>query len=307
MKWRLPVWHRRYRLQKILQGVDVVFSNTITNGALLREIKPGFRGRIISYVHELDMACRFFSTPRDLETTLELTDHFFVPCEAVKTFLVNRKKVPAHKVSLLHYYIPALPVVPQEQLHRFCELSGIIEDFVVGAIGTVDWRKGIDVFISVAIRVFHKIPGAGIQFVWMGAEEGKDEVIKALSDLEKAGLGDRVVLLPQSGANYQFFNSIDMLLLSSREDPYPLVVLEAASAGVPTICFDKAGGAPEFVGDQCGTVVPYLNIEAMTDGVVNYYRDRDIMLSHSDAALKKVNTKHQSKDLILCQIIPLIN
>jgi glycosyltransferase involved in cell wall biosynthesis len=48
------------------------------------------------------------------------------------------------------------------------------------------------------------------------------------------------------------FLPFDLLFLSSREDPYPVVVLEAALMKIPTVYFAKSGGINEFVTDDCG-------------------------------------------------------
>jgi len=53
-------------------------------------------------------------------------------------------------------------------------------------------------------------------------------------------------------------------LLTSREDPFPSVVLEAMSAGVPTVAFEEAGGAPDVLRDlQAGVSVPLGDAAAM--------------------------------------------
>ena len=41
-----------------------------------------------------------------------------------------------------------------------------------------------------------------------------------------------------------------------EEDPYTLVCLEAAALEKPYVCFEGAGGSPEFVEEDCGFVVP---------------------------------------------------
>ena len=55
-----------------------------------------------------------------------------------------------------------------------------------------------------------------------------------------------------------------MLLLTSREDPFPSVVLEAMSAGVPTVAFEEAGSAPDLLRDlAAGVAVPLGDAAAM--------------------------------------------
>ncbi len=57
---------------------------------------------------------------------------------------------------------------------------------------------------------------------------------------------------------------IPVHLLTSREDPFPSVVLEAMSAGVPTVAFEEAGGAPDLLRDHAaGAAVPLGDAAAM--------------------------------------------
>ena len=79
-----------------------------------------------------------------------------------------------------------------------------------------------------------------------------------------------------------------MFLLPSREDPFPLVTLEAAECGLPTICFAEAGGMPDFVGEDAGFVVPFGNIEAMADKVVALMENQELRQKMGAQARKKL-------------------
>src|SRR3954464_14858749 len=73
-----------------------------------------------------------------------------------------------------------------------------------------------------------------------------------------------------------FFQSLSLFLLPSREDSWPLVMLEAAAAGVPIVCFQRSGGAEAFVANGGGTAVAYLDVEAMAQAAVRYLSDPDL-------------------------------
>jgi glycosyltransferase involved in cell wall biosynthesis len=62
----------------------------------------------------------------------------------------------------------------------------------------------------------------------------------------------------------KYFAAFDVFALVSREDPFPVVCLEAASLGKPIVCFNSSDGEKEFVENDCGFVVPDLDIEIMT-------------------------------------------
>src|SRR5207247_2503806 len=60
----------------------------------------------------------------------------------------------------------------------------------------------------------------------------------------------------------------DVFVVPSREDPFPLVALEAAQYGLPVACFAGSGGTPELVEEDAGAVVPAGDVDAMADRIV---------------------------------------
>jgi glycosyltransferase involved in cell wall biosynthesis len=68
--------------------------------------------------------------------------------------------------------------------------------------------------------------------------------------------------------------------------------LEAAALEKPIICFAGAGGMPEFVEDDCGFVVPYLDITAMAERVACLLDSPECRLKMGEAACRKVAQRH---------------
>jgi glycosyltransferase involved in cell wall biosynthesis len=278
-------------------GIDLVLSNTITNGEIIKLLRENYEGPIITYVHELKMGEALYSTPALVDLTIKMTDHFLVPSLAVKQHLQTVQGISERQISPLNYYIP----VEKESVPSFAIANNGSDRFIVGGMGTIGWRKGTDIFVLVAATLFKKMPGANIQFVWMGAHHGDTENSKLNYDIEKLGLREKVVIINASEDTSAFFQNVSLLLLPSREDPYPLVVLEAAAKKIPTVCFEHAGGAPEFVQDEAGTIIPYLDTDTMTEAVLRYYCDKEFICTRSNNAFYKVKRLHQDKKFIVDQ------
>jgi glycosyltransferase involved in cell wall biosynthesis len=281
-----------------------VLSNTITNGNILPIVRKYYKGKIFSYIHELEIASMFFTNEQDVAHLLETTDHYLVPCEAVERFLERKYNIPASRIDLLPYYIPKKNTSSPEK--KINETS-----FLVGGVGTPDWRKSPDLFIQVGAMVFKLLPEANILFVWKGVSENNIDVKRLEYDIEKAGLTGRVLLERASGDMPDFYNQLNLLLLTSREDPYPLVVLEAAAAAVPTICFENSGGAIEFVqGSKGGTTVPYLHVQAMATEVINFYQNRQAQETAGQNAKNYLERTHEDKDFVyeqFCAVFKKLN
>ena len=90
----------------------------------------------------------------------------------------------------------------------------------------------------------------------------------------------------------RYFSMFDVFALTSRQDPFALVNLEAASLGKPIMCVAGAGGSPEFVGDDCGYVVPHLDAGAMADRIVELLSQPEIRGRSGARAREKVHRNH---------------
>src|SRR5690606_20540107 len=69
----------------------------------------------------------------------------------------------------------------------------------------------------------------------------------------------------------KYFREFDIFLLPSREDPFPLVAIEAGMLGLPIICFEGVTGTAEILLNGGGKIIPYMDIIAMGKAVIHYY------------------------------------
>lgn len=66
-----------------------------------------------------------------------------------------------------------------------------------------------------------------------------------------------------------FYGGADVFALTSREDPFPSVVLEAMDAGLPIVGFDNAGGFISLLNEGCGQLVEHENAVAFGAAVAS--------------------------------------
>jgi glycosyltransferase involved in cell wall biosynthesis len=255
----------------------VVYSNTITNGELVREFSRLNR-RIICHAHEMKMAINRWGGPEAVETA-GMVHRFIAASQPVKRDICEIMNVPAEKIEVVHEF--GQPVRMHDEQHqasrkRIRSQLGIDEtDIVAGMCGTVDWRKGADLFPLLARAVKRLAPRAGHKFIWIGSSGDSLEYQQVAQDVSSLGLNESVKYIHKVKNPHDYMSAFDLFTLTSREDPFPLVMLEAASLGLPVICFEGSGGAPEFVEDDAGLVVPYLNIESMASAIVSLGDDPD--------------------------------
>jgi glycosyltransferase involved in cell wall biosynthesis len=160
----------------------------------------------------------------------------------------------------------------QEGGHKVRAEFGLApEDHMILCVGYADLRKGFDLFLQIcrlaqddAIR---SVAGGRLVFVWVGGiDPGLAEWLAqeiAIAE-ERGGLKMAGYRTDMTG----IFSAASCLALTSREDPLPTVVMEALSAGVPVVAFDRSGGIPDLLRQlDEGRVVPYGDTAAMTRAI----------------------------------------
>lgn len=291
-------WHRSTNpLEQWLaqDEVGLVYSNTITNHKALTAVSF-LKCPIISHIHELEYIIQFMAG-QQFAVTQAATTCYIAAANAVKTNLVTNHHIPSDRIEVVHAFLPIAEIQPQN-LARSDEIRlrlGIPpQSFVVGASGTFGWRKGPDLLVQLARIVRHQYPELPIHFVWVGGEaEAKNRQFFELQyDIQKLGLEATVHFVGATPNPLDYFAMFDVLAMLSREDPYPIVCLEAALLEKPILCFAGSGGEPEFVEEDCGFVVPYLDLETMAAKIHLLSSSPDLRHALGQRAAQKVKERH---------------
>ena len=157
-------------------------------------------------------------------------------------------------------------------------------------MATLIWRKGPELFLAVAQQVTRQLPD--VHFIWVGGDPQSATYQELQRDVRLLGLQDRVTLAGNQADIASYYAAFDVFLLTSREDPFPLVCLEAALYETPVLCFANSGGMPEFVRDDAGVVVPYLDTVAMAANTIALLQDERRRLQLGRTARQRVLTEH---------------
>lgn len=121
---------------------------------------------------------------------------------------------------------------------------------VILSVGTADERKGLDLFVEMALDVLASRPDDDrTVFLWFGQGLPGPQGILARSraKVERAGMAGRVQLLPATSRVEEIFVGSDLFVLTARADPFPCVVHEAMACGLPVVAFRHGGGATELI------------------------------------------------------------
>jgi glycosyltransferase involved in cell wall biosynthesis len=283
---------------------DYLFFNTVVNGKLQRWLYF-HRKPVITYVHELEKVIDLYLKQNDAVLPLTNSKVIAFPSIETREILYHKYKIPNNKLRKLQYYFSFSKEQYNateffERRSEFRKKFGIEKtDFVVGAMGTVSERKGIDLYIDVCRQVVSA--HSSVKFIWIGSFESKETQAEIESIIKGNRLEAKLIFTGPVDYSIYNFAAFDILFLSSREDTYPLVVLEAAMMKIPSICFSDSGGIIEFVSNDAGWIINNFSTRQVVDKIIELQKDNGAVHLRGNHAFNKVLDLHCNANLIIGQ------
>ena len=180
-------------------------------------------------------------------------------------YALPRTTVIENPVDLVRY-----EQLPDRRATR-ARLGLPLEGVVIGIVGRINRWKGQDVFLR---AVAHAAQRVAVHCAIVGEPRFRDadfvpELHALAADL---GLQDATTFVPWDDPA-AIFAALDVHVNASQREPFGRTVIEAAAAGVPSICFADAG-VVEFVERGVTTlVVPAGDHIALGDAIARFAAD----------------------------------
>lgn len=148
----------------------------------------------------------------------------------------------------------------------------------IGFSGTGNWVKAID-RVPLLLKMFYdKYPKENFQFYWIGGID-TDEDEKFYFELSKFDLNDDILVTGAVPDPERYYRDIDVFVLLSREDSFPLVALENAALAKPIVCFDGCSGACEWVSQGAGEIIPFMDLVRLGEVLYEYWGNPEKRIS----------------------------
>lgn len=157
----------------------------------------------------------------------------------------------------------------------------------IGVLARFVKKKGIDV----AIRAVKILIDRGFEIKLIIGGEGEEEKkLKALIRDQK--LEKHVEMIGWVKKIEDFFASIDIFCLPSREEPFGIIILEAMLSNTPIIA-TLSEGPSEILRDKIDAILVEIDSDAqIADAVEFYLKNPEIAKNYSDNALLSVKEKY---------------
>lgn len=251
----------------------------------------------IVYVHEVGDALR--TLPAGCRAALaERADVVLAVSEAAASDLVDLG-VDRGRIELLAPLVTVELAGAADVEAARAELGVPDEAALVLGCGEAGWRKGADLFVDVCARLGHD----RIAFAWVGRRP-RSFARMLDADCAATRLGGRLRWIGEVPNTGPFLAAADVVVMTSREDPQPLVPMEAARHGTPTAGFDL-GGLGDMAAVGAAEVVGYPDTRALAAATGMLLSDPDRRTAIVDAARTWVSERH-SPDVIVPRFVDAV-
>ena len=158
-------------------------------------------------------------------------------------------------------------------------------------VGEFRHIKGADLLIQAVARL--RADGKAITLTLAGDGE-ETEALKAL--IKSLNVGNAVRLIGHVKARHGFSRG-KLLVVPSRGDSMPYVVIEAAAAGIPMIA-SNVGGIPEIFGPHRDALFAPNSVGAMADAIEHALSDMDASRERAKILRERIFMQFSQKAMV---------
>ncbi len=241
---------------------DFWYVNTVMLGDVVRAAKR-FSVPVVSHIHELSHMLAFVGC-EDYKGIIQ-DSGLLIGCSEV--VCNNLRASGGLQVKKLLSFIDLAEITPAparvEALRR--EWGVRPGDFVWIMSGTTSERKGFDLLPDLAAA----LDDPTVHLVWVGKASADGMVYLTKKRCEQSKTTKIHLLGAKKEDYFNHLAAADGFILTSRQEPLGLVMVEAAWLGKPIVAFDS-GGPSEFILDNIGTVVPGLDIAKFANAMKDW-------------------------------------
>lgn len=256
------------------QGYESVIANTSVTGEVAAHFsRSGLR--VISLIHERQKIIEDLGLDPSVHAIASNSDAVVFPAEVVKADFCNIASLNPEQVIIRPqgcYATIDFSEGERDELaaELYLTLDIPLDAPLVIGVGYGDFRKGLDTFIDV--HDYCQTDGdLSPHFIWIGGWDGVFE--ERIASLGKSPRERSIHFVGWDNDVRKYFAAANLLFLSSREDPFPSVILEAMSAEIPVLLWEGAGGCSELVHRGVGVACEDYTVEAFSSAILKMLND----------------------------------
>ncbi|WP_318866525.1 glycosyltransferase [Sinorhizobium meliloti] len=219
---------------------------------------------------------------------LPCIDHIQIIAESMRPGIQEITSFPDERIQ----YIP--------NAHFSTQIGRKTSDiFTAAIVGSLQDRKNQIDAVRAAVRLQHSIR----LDLWGNAENEYGRFIKNyVANLDLAAR----IRIRGIGNEQQIYEATDLVVMTSKSEGFPYILMEAASHRIPVVAYDFEFGARDFIEDGVnGFLVPMGDIDLLTQRIEECANSPELTQRMGEAALAKFHSQF-SPEYVLSQYEKLL-
>lgn len=206
-------------------------------------------------------------------------DHILAVSEATRQFHLRHNLVRPERIETIHGFMDyaRFADVPEGCRSDVRAELGLCETTpLLGIIGDIIPRKGQIHLIRALPRIVLALPDARLLVVGDPKRRiGPKYRAELIAEAERLGVASRIHWAGQRNDVPRLLRALDLFVMASLEEMFPVAVLEAMASGLPIVA-TEVGGVPECVEpEKTALLVPRADSEALGKAIVRLFCDEE--------------------------------
>ena len=191
--------------------------------------------RLVLWLHELDGVADRLVTASERAALLSQTDHIVAVGGRVGAMVLERWGVAEDRVSVVESFVDPLDDTSLPEATSTTRAHDLV------AVGSLIPRKGAEHLVALTSLLRQERPD--LRSAWVGGPLDSPYADLVRTDRAAAGLDGAVDLVGPVDDVGPWWPTTGVVVHLAREDPAPLVAIEAAQRAIPVVTWDTGGAA----------------------------------------------------------------
>lgn len=260
-----------YKLYKTVREIkpDIIHSALFNANFHSRIVGILTRKPVIAEEHGMNMWKRRRHMLID-KILARYTHRIIAVSNSVKDFLIREEGIDPDKIAVLYNCvdIESLKTRTTRDEERM-KLSSSSTDFVIGAVGNLRKEKGHTVLLGAFKKVLEKHHNAKLFIAGTGSL-----YVNLVKRAEELSIEKNVFFVGKIFAIAGFLKALDLFVMPSISEGFPISLIEAIVAGVPCIASNVGGIREVAQGAKDVTLVEPNNPQVLAEFIINEIENR---------------------------------
>lgn len=221
-------------------------------------------------------------------------DRFIVVSDALQETLLQNYGIASNRISKVYNGINLKKFNPENNSHTLRKEWNLSEAVpLIGAIGRMVREKGFEFLINAVPDVVKTVPDATFLIV------GEGPLKKELEDLSKRlKIEKRIVFTGFRNDINDILAAIDVLVMPSLTEGFPMVTLEAMAMSKPIVATDIDGITEQITDGENGILVPPKDHIALSQSILKLIHDKDFSIKLGMSARDRVEQEFSVEKMV---------